>query len=66
MEQKGSDEMSKAMYDALMEIAENGERLALTDLNVSQRMVVALAKRGFVAIAKGRAVVTDQAWAAAA
>ena len=56
--------MSPAQYVAIMEIAENGERFAPQDLNVARRTVASLARRGWIAIAAGRAVVTPAGWLA--
>jgi hypothetical protein len=56
--------MSPAQYDAIMEIAENGERFAPQDLNVPRRTVASLARRGWIAIAAGRAIVTPAGWLA--
>ena len=58
--------MSRTMQAAILEIAENGERLSPADLNVSRRTVVALAKRGFIAIERGVPIVTDRGWSALA
>jgi hypothetical protein len=56
--------MSPTQYAAIMEIAENGERFAPHDLNVACRTVASLARRGWIAIAAGRAIVTPTGWAA--
>ena len=58
--------MTRTMQAAILEIAENGERFAPTDLNVSRRTVEALAKRGFIALERGIPVVTDRGWSALA
>lgn len=56
--------MSPAQYAAILEIAENGERFAPHDLNVACRTVASLARRGWIAIERGRAVVTPAGWLA--
>ncbi len=58
--------MTRAQHDAIMEIAENGERYAPHDLNVPKRTVASIAKRGWIALINGRAEVTPQGWAAVA
>ncbi len=58
--------MTRAQHDAIMEIAENGERYAPHDLNVPQRTVASIAKRGWITLVNGRAEVTPQGWAAVA
>lgn len=58
--------MTKAQYEAILEIAENGERFSPADLNVSARTVASLAKRGFIAVENGKAIVTDRGWEAMA
>jgi hypothetical protein len=61
---KGDNDMTRAQYDAILEISENGERFAPHDLNVSKRTVVSLARRGWIKIENGMAVVTQEAWEA--
>ena len=56
--------MSRAQYSAILEIAENGERFAPHDLNVSARTVRSLANRGWITIENNRAVVTANGWKA--
>lgn len=59
--------MTKAMYDAIMEVAENGERFAARDLNVSARTMNAAHRAGYVANRVGGGlVVTAKGWAAVA
>lgn len=55
--------MTAAQYDAIIEIAENGERFKAHDLNIRPQTVDAIAKRGWVEIVNGHAMVTDKAWA---
>lgn len=58
--------MTRAQYDALMEIAENGERFAARDLNISARTVASIAKRGWIAMQGETPVVTEKGWQAVA
>lgn len=56
--------MTRAQYEAIMEIAEYGGRFAPHDLNVPRRTVASLARRGWIAIERGRAIVTPAGWLA--
>lgn len=58
--------MTRAQYYAIMHIAEYGERFAPHDLNVARRTVASLARRGWIAVVNGRAVVTAAGWEAVA
>lgn len=54
--------ISKAQYDAILEIAQNGERFKASDLNIRTATVAAIAKRGWIEVVNGHAFVTDKAW----
>lgn len=56
--------MTKTQIAAILEVAENGERFAAHNLNISARTVRSLAVRGWVSIENGSAVVTAAGWAA--
>lgn len=56
--------MSRAQYYAILHIAEYGHRFAPHDLNVATRTARSLAKRGWIALHNGRAIVTPAGWAA--
>jgi len=56
--------MSRTQYAAILEIAENGERYAPHDLNVARRTVEGLARRGWIALLDGHAIVTTAGWQA--
>jgi len=57
-------QMSRTQYAAILEIAENGERFPPHDLNVARRTVKSLARRGWIALLGGRAIVTAAGWQA--
>ena len=56
--------MTKTQIAAILEVAENGERFAPHNLNISARTVRSLAVRGWVSIENGAAIVTAAGWAA--
>lgn len=56
--------MSRTQYAAILEIAENGERFPSHELNVARRTVESLARRGWIALFGGRAIVTAAGWQA--
>ncbi len=58
--------MTKAQYDAILEIAQNGERFWPHDLNVSARTFKALEKKGFIRCMGSVAFVTPDGWKALA
>lgn len=55
--------ITPAQYDALMEIADKGERFKANELNIRPQTVKAIATRGWVEIIDGNAFVTEKAWA---
>ena len=55
--------ITQAQYDALIEIAENGERFKANELNIRPQTVEAIAKRGWIEVINGYAFVTGKAWA---
>ncbi len=54
--------VTKSQYDALMEIADRGERLKACDLNIRPQTWNALVMRGWVEVKDGHAFVTGVAW----
>jgi len=58
--------VTKAQYDALIEIADRGERLKARDLNIRPQTWAAIVTRGWVEVINGHAFVTNAAWEAAA
>ena len=57
-------QMSRTQYAAILEIAQNGERFSPHDLNVARRTIESLARRGWIALLGGRAIVTAAGWQA--
>lgn len=58
--------MTAAQYDAIMEIADNGERFKAYDLNIRPQTVAAIAKSGWIEVVDGHAFVTEDGWNAVA
>lgn len=58
--------MTRTQYDAIQEIAENGERFRACDLNIRPQTFAAIAKRGWVEIVNSHAFVTYKGWQAVA
>lgn len=57
--------MTRAQYDAVIEIADNHGRFKACDLNIRMATVTAMAKRGWIGVdARGFAFVTDAGWKA--
>lgn len=54
--------VTKSQYDALMEIADHGDRLKACDLNIRPQTWNAIVMRGWVDVNDGHAVVTAAAW----
>jgi ribosomal protein L28 len=58
--------MTKAQYDAILEVAENGERFWPHDLNVSARTMKALERKGYIRVMGAVTFVTRAGWQAVA
>ena len=57
--------MTRAQYDAVIEIADNRGRFKACDLNIRMATVTAMAKRGWIGVDdRGFAFVTDAGWKA--
>lgn len=62
----GRKAVTKAQYDALIEIADRGERLKAQDLNIRPQTWEAIVTRGWVEVKGNHAFVTNAAWEAMA
>ena len=58
--------MTKAQYAAILEIAENGERFPLRELNIPRRTLQALARNGYISSTGAVTLVTPEGWDAIA
>jgi hypothetical protein len=58
--------MTKAQHDAILEIAENGEKFWPHDLNVSARTFASLQRKGYIRVMGSVTFVTPAGWAALA
>lgn len=58
--------VTKSQYDALMQIAEVGDKFLASELNIRPQTWNAIVMRGWVSVNNGYASVTDAAWDALA
>lgn len=57
--------MTRAQYDAVIEIADNHGRFKACELNIRMTTVTAMAKRGWIGVDdRGFAFVTEAGWKA--